>query len=347
MPISKVRVAVNGYGVIGKRCADAIALQDDMVLVGVADIVADYRVKTAVTKGYTLYASLPERKADMEKAGLKVAGTLTDLLKEVDVVIDCTPAGIGAKNKPLYEKAGVKVVFQGGEKHEVAGHSFVAQVNYETALDRNFTRVVSCNTTGICRVIGALHKKGLVKKARVVLARRATDPWESHKGGVMNTFVPETHIPSHQGPDAQKVIPDLNIVTIAAKGPYNLSHMHFGMVETTRNVSKDEVIEVFKETPRLIFVNASDGLEALNSVIELMRDLGRPRADLWEVAVWKDILSVAGDEVYLVYQVHNEAIVVPENVDAVRALTGVEKVAERSIEKTDKALAIKKELLIA
>lgn len=28
----KVRVAVNGYGVIGKRIADAIAAQDDMEL---------------------------------------------------------------------------------------------------------------------------------------------------------------------------------------------------------------------------------------------------------------------------------------------------------------------------
>lgn len=34
-----VRLAVNGYGVIGKRVADAIAFQDDMTLVGVCDFV--------------------------------------------------------------------------------------------------------------------------------------------------------------------------------------------------------------------------------------------------------------------------------------------------------------------
>ena len=33
---TRVRVAVNGYGVIGKRVADAVALQEDMSLVGVA-----------------------------------------------------------------------------------------------------------------------------------------------------------------------------------------------------------------------------------------------------------------------------------------------------------------------
>lgn len=41
--MSKIRVAINGYGVIGKRIADAITLQEDMELVGVADIVSDYR----------------------------------------------------------------------------------------------------------------------------------------------------------------------------------------------------------------------------------------------------------------------------------------------------------------
>ena len=34
---ARIRVAVNGYGVIGKRVADAVALQDDMALVGVAE----------------------------------------------------------------------------------------------------------------------------------------------------------------------------------------------------------------------------------------------------------------------------------------------------------------------
>ena len=39
----KVRVAINGYGVIGKRVADAVRLQPDMQLVGVGDVV-DVRV---------------------------------------------------------------------------------------------------------------------------------------------------------------------------------------------------------------------------------------------------------------------------------------------------------------
>ena len=35
--MNRIRVAVNGYGVIGKRVADAVRLQDDMALAGVAE----------------------------------------------------------------------------------------------------------------------------------------------------------------------------------------------------------------------------------------------------------------------------------------------------------------------
>lgn len=49
----RVRVAVNGYGVIGKRVADAVALQEDMELAGVADVVSDHRIQVAVSRGYS------------------------------------------------------------------------------------------------------------------------------------------------------------------------------------------------------------------------------------------------------------------------------------------------------
>ena len=123
-----------------------------------------------------------------------------------------------------------------GEKHEVGGYSFVAQVNYAGALGRASARVVSCNTTALSRISHALDRHGWVKRVRAVLLRRASDPWESHLNGMINTAVPETKVPSHQGPDAQTVLPDLDITTLAGAGPFNLSHLHFAMVETTRPV---------------------------------------------------------------------------------------------------------------
>ena len=231
---SKIRVAVNGYGVIGKRIADAVAAQEDMELVGVADVVSDWRIKVAVEKGYPVFAATPTAADSMSAAGIPLAGNLVELLDRIDVVADATPKKVASANLARYHAAGVKSIFQGGEKHSLTGHSFVAQANYETALGRDTTRVVSCNTTSIVRTLGALQKAGLLKRARGVLVRRATDPWESDHTGVMNTVVPEQTIPSHQGPDAQTVIPDLDVVTIAVVAAHTNSHLHAWSVELTR-----------------------------------------------------------------------------------------------------------------
>jgi glyceraldehyde-3-phosphate dehydrogenase (NAD(P)) len=343
--MNKVKVAVNGYGVIGKRVSDAVRRQDDMELVGVADVVTDYRIKTAAVLGLRVFAALPEKAKEMEAAHVPVAGALDELIGQVDAVVDCTPKKIAAGNKARYERAGVKAIFQGGESHALTGHSFVAQANYETALGRASTRVVSCNTTSIVRTLGALKTAGLLKRARGTLIRRASDPWEAHQEGIMNTVVPEKAIPSHQGPDAKTVDPDLDVVTIAVKAAHNTSHLHTWWVELTRPSSKDEVLAAFRAAPRIAFIRVSDGIAALNSTVELMGDLGRPRGDLWEVALWEDVLTVNGNEAYYTYQVFNQAIVIPETIDAIRALTGIEKDGASSIQKTDRALGIVKDFL--
>jgi len=195
------------------------------------------------------------------------------------------------------------------------------------------------------RVLGALADAGLLGAARGVLIRRATDPWESHLGGVMNTVVPEPTIPSHQGPDAKTVRPDLDVVTIAAKAAHTQTHNPYWTLRLTRPSSRDEVLDALTAAPRIAFIRMADGLVALNTTIELMKDLHRPRGDMWEVAVWEDVLTVDGDEAYLTYQVYNEAIVVPESIDAIRALTGATQDAGESIATTDQALGMRRDFL--
>jgi len=340
----KIRVGVNGFGVIGKRVAAAVARQEDMSLAGVSDVVTDWRASTALRNGFRLFGATAEYAGAMRAAGLDVTGTLDELLGQADVVVDCTPKRIAAKNIDIYRRRGLKFIVQGGEKHEATGHSFVAEANYASALDRDATRVVSCNTTSIVRTLSSLKRAGLLQRARGTLLRRATDPWESHESGIMNTLVPEPEIPSHQGPDAQSVDPDLDVVTMAVKVPETLAHLHYWSVQMTRRASKDEVLDAFRTSSRIALINTSDGLVALNTVKELMADRGRPHDNLYEVALWADMLRVQGDELFYAYMVDNQAIVIPETIDAIRALTGTVKDSRESIARTDAALGISNRL---
>ena len=344
--MKRIKVAINGYGVIGKRVADAVMLQPDMELMGVSDVAADWRIKVAGVKEIPVYGHNCEVYEKMRERGIEAVGIFDDLLKQVDVVVDCAPKKFGAQNAEYYREAGVKFIVQGGEKHETTGHSFVAEANYETAVGRNATRVVSCNTTSIVRTLSALKRKGLLKSARGTLLRRATDPWESHLNGIMNTLVPEKDIPSHQGPDAKSVDPELDIVTAAVKVPQTLSHLHYWNVRLARDASKEEVLDAFRTSSRIAFIQYEDGLSANNGVKELMLDLGRPYGDMYEVAIWEDMLKVEGTELFYAYLVDNQAIVIPENIDAIRALMGHEPSAENSIAATNKVLFIHPEFFL-
>lgn len=55
---------------------------------------------------------------------------------------------------------------------------------------------------------------------------------------------------------------------------------------------------------------------------------------MYEVALWKEMLKVVDEELFYAYLVDNQAIVIPETIDAIRALTGIENNAQKSIKKT-------------
>lgn len=332
------KIAINGYGTIGKRVADAVAAQDDMEVVGVSKMSANFEARAATRKGYALYATTTDAVPKFEKAKIKVRGTLDDLVKEADLVVDCTPEESGFK--PLYEKAGVKAIWQGGEDHALTNLSFNAAANYADCVDVQFVRVPSCNTTGLIRTLYPLDVHVGVKRVLAVMVRRATDPGDSKKGP-LNAIEPELEMPSHHGPDVQSVLPNLDIHTIAVKVPTTIMHLHAVSVDLRRPADAGEVLDVWGKSPRVIFVSGSDGVKSTAQIMEWARDLSRNRSDLYEVAVWRDgVHLMDGTRLYYFQAVHQESDVVPENVDAIRALLELEKDGRRSMERTDRALGI-------
>jgi glyceraldehyde-3-phosphate dehydrogenase (NAD(P)) len=334
----KVKVAINGYGTIGKRVADAINLQPDMEVVGVTKTKPDFDAKMAVKKGYKLYAAIPERVRVFEEAEIEVHGTVEDLLQDVDIVVDASPNKVGAQNKSLYERLGVKAIFQGGEKKEVAEVSFNAIANFEKAVGKQFVRVVSCNTTGLTRLIYTIKRNFPIGKVRATMIRRVVDPKEDKKGLVNGIEPNPIKLPSHHGPDVQSVLPDVDIVTTAFKVPTTLMHVHSIAIELEGSASEDEIRSALAEEPRIMLINSSDGFTSTTRIVEFAREL-RLRYDLYENAVWADSIGIVDRELYVTQAINQESIVVPENIDAIRAMLEL-KDKEDSIRETNKNLKI-------
>ncbi|MEP7111395.1 MAG: hypothetical protein ABI760_25590 [Ferruginibacter sp.] len=157
----------------------------------------------------------------------------------------------------------------------------------------------------------------------------------------MDTLVPENDIPSHQGPDAQSFDPSPDVITAAVKVPETLSHLHYWNVQLTKQAAKEELLEVFINSTRIAMIEYSEELQAKNVIEELMLALNRPYGDVYEVAQWEDMLKVVGDELFYAYVVDNQAIVIPETIDAISALKGIEQNAQKSVLKTNESLGVK------
>ena len=340
-----IRVGVNGYGTIGKRIADAVLLQDDMRLVGVAKRRPDYEAFVAKRAGIPLYAIDEESFKAMEDSGLEPKGILSELLDKVDVIVDSTPAGVGASFKEMYSDKRVKAVFQGGEAPDVAEVSFSTLCNYLDAFLKTSVRVVSCNTTGILRIACSLHNELGVKRVNTFIVRRGADPKEYKKGPINSVIISPTGAASHHGKDAKSVLHDVDFHTKAVVVPTNNMHVHFIEVKFREKITREKVIEALSRAPRILLIDAKrTGIVSTSQVIEYFRDLGRKRADVPELVVWQDSIHVDNDVLSLVQAVHQESIVVPENIDAIRALAGTSSDATDTIRRTDNKLGLMKRI---
>ena len=335
------KVAVVGYGTIGKRVADTVALQKDMEVSGVVKTRVSFELEIAKLRGYPIYASDQKSLSHFRGVGIDVQGRVEDLLKRSDIVVDCTPKPIGMKNRDmLYAPSKIKAIYQGGEKAQVAEVSFVAQCNYEEAFGKDHVRVVSCNTTGLSRTLHALHKAFGVKRARATLIRRGTDPGQIKRGPI-NAIVPTFELPSHHGPDVRTVLHDIEVFTTSMVVPTTIMHMHALSVHVEKETTSKDVLDLFARTPRVKLVRAWDNVHSTAAIMEMSKDLGNPRGDMMEICVWEEGLGSYHDELFYMQAVHQESDVVPENIDAIRAMLEMTDDPLESMKMTDESLGLK------
>jgi len=341
--MAKKRIAVVGYGTIGERIADAIALQDDMELTGVVDVAATLPVRALVEsgKGYPIYCAVKEKMSDMKNSGIPVKGLMEDLLKEIDMVVDATSPGIGLKNKEIYKKHNIPATFQAGEEHEVGDTLFHPMANYEKCRKLRYLKLLSCNTTGVARQAYTCHRALVLKELVAMILRRAADISETHKGPVDALMIAK--IPSHQCEDFAIISPDIKAITAVVTAPVCHGHATTMIFDVKKKTTKEEVIEMFNKEPRIRIFRIKDGFISTSHIFDYNRDRGAARGDMYEVPVWEETVYIDhdGTRIYSINMIPQEAIVIPENIDAIRCLLGLEKTGDEAMAHTNRCLGIK------
>ena len=341
------KIGVNGFGTIGRRVANAIQKQHDMKLVGISDVSPSWKSRYALMS-VPVFVSIREYGKDeanqfenakklFADSNIKPTGTILDLTEETEVIIDATPSDIGRRNKEqVYSrKKDLHAIFEGGEKASIAPVTFNANITYKDAVGKQFIRVPSCNTTGMLRYLNSVQEVSTVKNVVINLIRRGADPGEPETGPI-NDYVP-TKIPSHHADDVIAADKRLEgkLITYGVTVPVTLMHMH-NILAIGNFPSRNNILESFFNNQRIVVLGGEKDAPTAGQIMD-----ANDRRDLYQIVVLANTVYVHNDMLLFSAYVHQEADIIPENIDAIRASLG-ESDPYDSIIKTNESLDLKK-----
>jgi glyceraldehyde-3-phosphate dehydrogenase (NAD(P)) len=290
-----------------------------MELMGVADVAPTVSVRALRDRGmpYHLYCAVHGAEKALTEAGIPVQGTLEELVDGSDIVLDATSAGVGAKNKELYTRKKKKAVFQGGEKNEIVDVFFHGYANYEKGIGKDFLKLTSCNTTGLIRAIDCLDRAVGVEKTAITIIRRVADPGDVHRG--LTNVLKIDPVPSHQAVDLMTIMPHVPCTGVLVHTPVTHGHIISIVATPKKSISVDAAIDLFKQHPRMMVVKIADGFNSNAAFFRYARDVGNLRGDQYEIGVWEESVALSGRDIIFSINIPQEAVVIPETMDAVRA----------------------------
>lgn len=333
-------VGLVGYGSQGRRIAEAISVQKDMELTGVCLKEPDLSAHMAAMKELPIYVVNQKDAQTFRKEKIEVRGSIFDLLSEVNVIVDATPAGVGKKNKDtFYSKH--KAIFQGGESFDIADLPvFISKIGYEAAKKVNYVRIPTPYTVALMRILEPLNAELCVEEIFCVFVRAGSEPMRADFGPV-DTIVPDKTDTSQLIRDEIRYVMPKPIILSSFKVPSILLDVGSIVVRLEKEASLGDVKELLSKNARTIIAKGEAGLCSTDSIFEYIRRTGRPSGDIYELCIWDEQIEITNNKLKLVQTFDPHCVQTPEVIDAIRALAGEEKM-EESFKRTNEALRLLK-----
>jgi len=283
-------VHVVGTGTIGEPLIGLLCDYKDQL--GIDEI--SFNKNTALRSDRSKVISLLKRGAnlavnenkigDFKDLGMEPKLETSEAISRATTVIDCTPSGIGHKNKELFYQKFSKSVkgFMAQGSEDGFGVKYARNINDEVLKDDNcqFVQVVSCNTHNISCITKTLTIDGYgpdnLIDGRFVCIRRANDT--SQSGGFIAAPSVGNHshdmFGSHHAKDASELFStlgyELNLFSSAMKINSQYMHVLWFALKTKEPTSRNEVIDKL-EANKLVSLTTKD---MTSTVFSFGRDHG-------------------------------------------------------------------------
>ena len=234
---------------------------------------------------------------------------------------------------------GKKAIFQGGEKNNVADVFFHGYANYEKGLGQQFLKLTSCNTTGLIRAVDMIDRAVGVDKVAITIIRRVADPGDYHRG--LTNALQMEYAPSHQALDLMNIMPHVDATGILVHAPVTHGHIITVVATPKKKINKADLLEMAAQHPRIRTVKIADGFLGNASLFRYARDMGKFRGDNYEIALWDESIVMSGDQIMFAINIPQESVVIPENMDGIRAAMQMQMTRDEGTAETNKYLGMK------
>lgn len=270
MASKQVTVMVIGTGTIGEPLIGLLSANKKQLGIDrvffhkrTPSIVDRSKVMNLMKKGAD-FVTDPDRTGGFKDLGVDPSHTTEDAIAQSDVVIDCTPEGVGFENKrKYYERYADRAkgfIAQGSEFG--FGKPYARGINDEclVAGKDKFVQVVSCNTHNLAVLLKALAFSDQAKDenlewGRFVCIRRANDV-SNETGFLASPEVgrhPEARFGTHHARDVFHLYKTLgyepNVFSSAIKIPTQYMHTIYFHLRLRNKTSAEEALKRWQAYP--------------------------------------------------------------------------------------------------
>ena len=285
-----IRVSVIGYDRIGKRVADAVNRQKDMVVHGVFED-EPCRRELVTRIGFTL---LPASRVHLD-----VGGDIAVLCRD-----DCCLSGVPVVHAAHRRSA---------EGVLVSPFTLADELYKQLCL-----RIALPDAIALGRILQAIAPLARIERLfvnTIVRTGHATQPSD----GSVDALEPLAEDPVIKRQVAEafgKLVPRCQIRQVRA--PYTHSHLHTLKLDLDRQLDSEDVLALLSRTSRVLLGAAADGFATTADIQEFFRNSTRSRGDHPETFVWEESIITHGRHLMLMMNVCQESTSVLETIDAIR-----------------------------
>lgn len=284
MEISEnIKIGIAGYGVFGSQFVAWLGQKAPEIQIGY--IVEPNRHKRDLLKkmGFICFENIYDAPRD--------------LLKQVGILVDCSPRGQGILNKPHYEDVGLQAIFQNGEEDKSVGSLFYPGLS-ENIKD-GFLRIPLCSGMAAIKVVKVVRKYAECKYVTGLHCKVSNTAIML----TMNYLDSNLQIKELLGTEAR-----MNVIYLRGE-PYNNNFAYHGMLdlELDKKISLDQLFLEFADTSNLTAVE--------NQNID---NIAYPKTDL--TLVIKESVYMRGNRLSLSTMSFTPDINFPINLEAIKFL---------------------------